>query len=61
MKLPTAHFIDARRRARKMLGLLSGEAPTGYSTEWLIQLASKLWQAREVLADDILTLKFELG
>ena len=58
-KLPTAHFVDARRRVRKILGLLSGKAPNSYSMEWLVQNASSLWQTREVLADDLSRRQFD--
>lgn len=57
--LPTARFVDARRRVRKMLGRLSGKAPKGYTAEWLTQNASRLWQTREVLADDVSRRQFD--
>ncbi len=56
---PTAHFVDARRRLRKVLGRMSGKAPTGYSTEWLRRNAASLWETREALVDDLSRRQFD--
>lgn len=34
-KLPTAHFIDARRYVRKVLHQIWGKPLKGYTTQWL--------------------------
>lgn len=57
--LPTAHFLDARRRIREMLFRLSGKEPKGYTTEWLRRNARNLWQTREVLVDELSRRQFD--
>lgn len=56
---PTAHFVDARRRLRNVLGRMSGKAPTGYNTEWLRRNAARLWETREALVDDLSRRQFD--
>ncbi|MEN1957644.1 FkbM family methyltransferase [Luteimonas changyuni] len=58
-KLPTAHFVDARRRVRQVFGSLSGNPQKGYSTEWLQRNSIKLWETREVLVDDLSRRQFD--
>ncbi|MBX3692104.1 hypothetical protein [Dokdonella sp.] len=58
-RLPTAHFIDTRRRIRKLLGRLNGNVPKGYSVEWLVENSSKLWQTRQLLQDDLSRRQFD--
>jgi len=50
-KLPTAHLVDLRRRVRKVISLLRGKEPKGYTTEWLRRNMSELWQTREAFVD----------
>lgn len=58
-RLPTAHFVDARRRVRETLGRMAGKMPKGYSAEWLRRNAAKLWETREALVDDLSRRQFD--
>jgi len=50
-KLPTAHFIDARRYLRKVLHQVWGKTSKGYTTQWLQDNYLNLWQTRVLLTD----------
>lgn len=50
-KLPTAHFIDARRYVRRVLYQVWGKPPKGYTTQWLQDNYLNLWQTRMLLTD----------
>lgn len=52
-KLPTAHLVDVRRRVRRVISRFGGKEAKGHTTEWLARNASRLWQTREVLEDDL--------
>ena len=58
-KRPTAHFVDARRRVRGLVGRIGGTLPKGYSVQWLEQNAEMLWKTRETLADDLSRRQFD--
>ena len=54
-----AHFVDARRRVREVLGRMRGKVPNGYSTEWLRRNAASLWETCEALVDDLNRRQFD--
>lgn len=58
-RLPTAHLVDTRRRVRKLLSRFAGKSPTGYTADWLMQNAARLWQTRKLLADDLSCRQFD--
>ncbi|MFG5778553.1 FkbM family methyltransferase [Comamonas sp. J-3] len=58
-KLPTAHFIDTRRRIRKLLNLFNKEKNKGYTTEWLKSNSAKLWETRQLLVDGLSRRQFD--
>jgi FkbM family methyltransferase len=58
-KLPTAHLVDARRRVRGLISRFGGKEVRGHTTAWLERNASRLWQTREALADDLSRRQFD--
>ena len=58
-KLPTAHFVDARRRVRSLLGKIDEKYSPVYSLAWLEKHAEKLWETRELLVDEISRRQFD--
>lgn len=58
-RLPTARFVDTRRRLKKILKRFGGVWSQGYSVEWLQENAEKLWHTRIVLADEMSRRQFD--